>query len=54
MPAARRARQGILHDAGFPAQVSAYYAPVEGQARPRTNILIRLAPEVIAREQRLG
>ena len=54
MPAARRARQGILHDAGFPAQVSAYYAPVEGQARPRTKIRIRLAPEVIAREQRLG
>lgn len=46
--------RGALEDAGFPATVSAYYAPVEGQARPRTNVLIKFAPEVMEREARLG
>ena len=46
--------KGVLEDAGFPAEVSAYYATVEGQARPRTNILMKFAPEVLEREQRLG
>lgn len=46
--------KGVLEDAGFPAEVSAYYATVEGQARPRTNILMKFSPEVLEREQRLG
>ena len=46
--------KGVLEDAGFPAEVSAYYATVEGQARPRTNILMKFAPEVLEREQRFG
>ena len=46
--------KGVLEDAGFPAEVSAYYATVEGQARPRTNILMKFAREVLEREQRLG
>jgi len=46
--------KGVLRDAGFSAEVSAYFSTVEGQARPRTNILMKFAPEVIEREQRLG
>mmetsp|Transcript_1428 Transcript_1428/g.2179 ORF Transcript_1428/g.2179 Transcript_1428/m.2179 type:complete len:129 (+) Transcript_1428:426-812(+) len=46
--------KGVLEDAGFSAEVSAYYTVAEGQARPRTNILMKFAPEVLEREQRLG
>lgn len=46
--------KGVLEDAGFSAEVSAYYATVEGQARPRTNILMKFAPKILEREQRLG
>jgi hypothetical protein len=46
--------KGVLNDAGFAAEVSAYYAEVDGQRQPRTNFLIKLSPEVLAREQRLG
>lgn len=46
--------KGVLDDAGFPAQVSAYYAPVDGQARPRTNILMKFHPTVLEREQRIA
>ena len=46
--------KGVLADAGFEAEVSAYYAPVEGEARPRTNILMKFTSEVLEREARLG
>lgn len=46
--------KGVLEIAGFPAEVSAYYAPVEGQVHPRTNFFIKLTPEVLEREARLG
>ena len=46
--------KGVLEIAGFPAEVSAYYAPVEGQVHPRTNFSIKLTPEVLEREARLG
>ena len=46
--------EGILRDAGFPAEVSAYYAEVDGQRSPKTNILMKFAPEVLEREKRLG
>jgi hypothetical protein len=45
--------RGVLEAAGFPATVSAYSAPVEGQGT-RTNVLMKFAPEVLARETRLG
>ena len=45
--------RGVLEAAGFPAAVSAYSAPVEGQGT-RTNVLMKFAPEVLARETRLG
>jgi hypothetical protein len=45
--------RGVLDAAGFPAVVSAYAAPVEGQGL-RTNVLMKFAPEVLAREGRLG
>ncbi len=45
--------RGVLESAGFPATVSAYAAPVEGQGL-RTNVLMKFAPEVLAREGRLG
>ena len=45
--------RGVLEAAGFPAAVSAYAAPVEGQGL-RTNVLMKFAPEVLAREARLG
>ena len=45
--------RGVLEAAGFPASVSAYSAPVEGQGT-RTNVLMKFAPEVLARETRLG
>mmetsp|Transcript_36320 Transcript_36320/g.61209 ORF Transcript_36320/g.61209 Transcript_36320/m.61209 type:complete len:201 (-) Transcript_36320:200-802(-) len=45
--------KGVLESAGFPAQVSAHFVPVEGQPR-RTTILMKFAPAVMAREQRLG
>ncbi|KAL2609209.1 hypothetical protein R1flu_027782 [Riccia fluitans] len=46
--------KGILDGAGFPARVSAHFVSVEGQARPRTTILIKFAEEVLQREARLG
>ena len=46
--------KGILRDAGFPAEVSAYYAEVDGRRTPKTNILMKFAPEVLEREKRLG
>ncbi|KAJ7525399.1 hypothetical protein O6H91_17G048800 [Diphasiastrum complanatum] len=46
--------QGVLDGAGFPARVTAHYVPVEGQARPRTTILIKFLEEVLQREARLG
>jgi hypothetical protein len=46
--------KGVLVDAGFPAEVSAYYAEVDGQRLPKTNILMKFAPEVMEREKRLG
>lgn len=46
--------KGVLRDAGFPAEVSAYYAEVDGQRTPKTNILMKFAPEVLEREKRLG
>ena len=46
--------KGVLADAGFKAEVSAYYATVEGEARPRTNILMKFTSEVLEREARLG
>ena len=46
--------KGVLRDAGFPAEVSAYYAEVDGQRSPKTNILMKFAPEVLEREKRLG
>ena len=45
--------RGVLDASGFPAVVSAYAAPVEGQGL-RTNVLMKFAPEVLARESRLG
>ena len=45
--------RGVLEAAGFPASVSAYAAPVEGQGL-RTNVLMKFAPSVLAREARLG
>lgn len=38
--------QGVLDGAGFPARVTAHFVAVEGQARPRTTILIKFAEEV--------
>lgn len=38
--------QGVLDGAGFPARVTAHFVAVEGQARPRTTILIKFADEV--------
>ncbi|GAB2243907.1 hypothetical protein Droror1_Dr00024035 [Drosera rotundifolia] len=46
--------RGVLDGAGFPAVVTAHFVPVEGQARPRTTILIKFAEEVLRREARLG
>ena len=46
--------KGILDSSGFLAQVSTHYVAVEGQSRPRTTILMKFNPEVMAREQRLG
>jgi len=54
--------RGVLEAAGFPCHVSAYAAPVassEGSAHGagashRTNLLVKLAPEVLARESRLA
>ena len=44
----------MLNGAGFAAEVSAYYAEVDGQRQPRANFLAKLSPEVLAGEQRLG
>ena len=38
--------QGVLDGAGFPARVTAHFVTVEGQARPRTTILIKFAEDV--------
>lgn len=54
--------RGVLEAAGFPCHVSAYAAPVapsEGSAHGaaashRTNLLIKLTAEVMAREGRLA
>ncbi|BBN18597.1 trafficking protein particle complex subunit 5 [Marchantia polymorpha subsp. ruderalis] len=46
--------KGVLDGAGFPARVTAHFVAVEGQARPRTTILIKFAEEVLQREARLG
>ena len=40
--------KGVLDIAGFPAEVSAYYAPVEGQIHPRTNFFMKFSPAFIA------
>eukprot|EP00850_Spirogloea_muscicola_P006227 SM000029S10522 [mRNA] locus=s29:602262:604276:+ [translate_table: standard] len=37
---------GVLDNAGFPARVTAHFVAVEGQARPRTTILIKFSEEV--------
>ncbi|KAG0557231.1 hypothetical protein M758_11G107300 [Ceratodon purpureus] len=46
--------KGVLDGAGFPARVTAHFVAVEGQARPRTTILIKFAEEVVQRDARLG
>eukprot|EP00850_Spirogloea_muscicola_P021855 SM000265S09776 [mRNA] locus=s265:166499:168643:+ [translate_table: standard] len=46
--------KGVLDNAGFPARVTAHFVAVEGQARPRTTILIKFSEEVLLREARLG
>mmetsp|Transcript_17200 Transcript_17200/g.32848 ORF Transcript_17200/g.32848 Transcript_17200/m.32848 type:complete len:191 (+) Transcript_17200:240-812(+) len=46
--------KGILDSAGFDAQVSAHFVSVEGQAQPRTTILMKFSEQVMIREQRLG
>ena len=46
--------KGVLEDAGFSAEVSAYYAEVDGHRQPRTNFLMKFSPEVLEREARLG
>ena len=45
---------GVLASAGFPARVTAHFVAVEGSSKPRTTILIKLDPSVMAREERLG
>nr|XP_024356447.1 trafficking protein particle complex subunit 5-like isoform X2 [Physcomitrium patens] len=46
--------KGVLDGAGFPARVTAHFVAVEGQARPRTTILIKFAEEVVQRDARLA
>eukprot|EP00850_Spirogloea_muscicola_P010501 SM000062S19887 [mRNA] locus=s62:138655:140841:- [translate_table: standard] len=53
-PTVPLASQGVLDNAGFPARVTAHFVAVEGQARPRTTILIKFSEEVLLREARLG
>merc|ERR1711977_195005 len=46
--------EGVLKSAGFPARVTAHSVQTEGLSRPKTTILIKFAPEVIDRDERLG
>merc|ERR1712025_369987 len=46
--------EGVLKSAGFPARVTAHSVASEGLSRPKTTILIKFAPEVIERDERLG
>lgn len=46
--------EGVLKSAGFPARVTAHSVQTEGLLRPKTTILIKFAPEVIDRDERLG
>jgi len=48
-----RVEQGILHGGGFPSRVTAHFVEREGDARPRTTILIKVSEEVVNREARL-
>eukprot|EP00002_Diphylleia_rotans_P041197 TRINITY_DN996_c0_g1_i1.p1 TRINITY_DN996_c0_g1~~TRINITY_DN996_c0_g1_i1.p1 ORF type:complete len:191 (-),score=44.54 TRINITY_DN996_c0_g1_i1:353-925(-) len=43
--------KGVLDSAEFPARVTAHYVALDGQ-KSRTTLLIKFAPEVIARERR--
>ena len=52
-PAFRHTRCDVSDYSAVAAAVSAYAAPVEGQGT-RTNVLMKFAPEVLARETRLG
>jgi len=46
--------EGVLKSAGFPARVTAHSVAIEGSSRPKTTILVKFEPEVIARDERLG
>mmetsp|Transcript_10036 Transcript_10036/g.28460 ORF Transcript_10036/g.28460 Transcript_10036/m.28460 type:complete len:80 (+) Transcript_10036:509-748(+) len=46
--------EGVLKSAGFPARVTAHSVASEGLSRPKTTILIKFAPEVIERDEKLG
>mmetsp|Transcript_6631 Transcript_6631/g.19116 ORF Transcript_6631/g.19116 Transcript_6631/m.19116 type:complete len:197 (+) Transcript_6631:324-914(+) len=45
--------KGCLDNAGFPARVTAHSVEVEGQARPKTTILMKFDASVMAREARM-
>ena len=46
------AARGALAAAGFPARVTAHYVAVKGRTTPKTTLLIKFEPGVVARERR--